>query len=187
MKYAKIIVKNNYEQRGDLVLRSYIRALRKIKANRFLDENKAFIYGTVSDNNSFFEMFTREKIDYDNYIVVSQEEYLNAYSSKADIRELPKVIQKVLFNKDVDLNFEISDIKELTEDNSVEYEAYLKSMSPINPIGESNEFRMSAYLHNECNNFLHKVEEIKKMEKAYSLCSMDEHKKENESKRLIRK
>ena len=30
MKYAKIIIKNNYEKKGDIVLRSYIRALKRV-------------------------------------------------------------------------------------------------------------------------------------------------------------
>ena len=63
MKYAKIVVKNNYEKRGDLVLRSYIRALRKINEERLLDGENALIYGIIDDENKFHELFTDEIIE----------------------------------------------------------------------------------------------------------------------------
>ena len=52
MSYAKITVKSDYEKRGDLVLRSYVRGLQKIEADLLLDNDKAYIYGIV-DLNKF--------------------------------------------------------------------------------------------------------------------------------------
>ena len=57
MNYAKIVVKSNYEKRGDLVLRSYIRAIKKLKVNALLcndltsDIEKAYIYGEIKDED----------------------------------------------------------------------------------------------------------------------------------------
>ena len=188
MKYAKIIVKNNYERRGDLVLRSYIRALKIVNAERFLDGDSALIYGIVSENGNFFEMFTREKIDYDSYVIIDQEEYLKAYSSKGDIAELSNVVKKVLFNKDVRLNISVSSIDELTMDNTIEYRAYLEGKSLINPFQRMNEFKPSAYLHEECNNFLRKVEELKKLRTIECpSCSMNKYNTEEKTKVLVRK
>ena len=39
MEYVRIVVKDNYEKRGDLVLRSYIRGLKKINANVLLSNS----------------------------------------------------------------------------------------------------------------------------------------------------
>ena len=44
MEYAKIIVKGDYNTRGDLVLRSYIRALIKIKAVELLENGRDIEY-----------------------------------------------------------------------------------------------------------------------------------------------
>lgn len=184
MKYAKIIVKNNYEQRGDLVLRNYVRALKKINATNFLDGTNALIYGIVDDNGEFYEMFTREKVDFDDYIVVDQKEYLNAFSSKSDL--LLKVMQKVLFNKDVDLNMVISTVEDLAGDNMEEFNAYCDFYSRINPYHRLNEEKPSTY--NECNNFRRKLNEIKTMKRLDSMpFDFDEYEVVENPKRLVRK
>ena len=77
MEYAKIVVKNNYEKRGDLVLRSYVRALRKIQEGRLLDGDNACIYGVIDDEKKFHELFTNIVIDYDDYVLVYVVEILN--------------------------------------------------------------------------------------------------------------
>ena len=186
MKYAKIMVKNNYEKRGDLVLRSYIRALKKIKAYRFLDGDNAFIYGIVNDNNEFYEMYTRERIFYDDYDLVNKEEFLNAYSSKADNDMIEKVIQRVLFNKDVDLNIIVSRAQDKAEDRKIEFEAFLKFRSRINPYQRLSEDN-NAYSCNEYDNFLRKVEEINVMKMIDSFpMEDDEYEVLENPKRLVR-
>ena len=82
MSFARIKIKNNYEKRGDLVLRSYIRALKKAKANLLLDGDDAYVYGVVDKNGTFHELFTKETLNafngvggksgvslYDNFMV----------------------------------------------------------------------------------------------------------------------
>ena len=184
MEYAKIIVKNNYEQRGDLVLRNYVRALRKLRASNFLDGRNALIYGIVDDNGEFYEMLTREKIDYDDYVLIDQEEYLKAFSSKSDL--LMKVMQKVLFNKDINLNMVISTVEDLAGDNMEEFNAYCDFYSRINPYHRLSEEKLNAY--NECNNFHRKLEEIKVMKRLDSYpVEFDEYEVLENPKRLVRK
>ena len=185
MKYAKIIVKPCYERRNDLVLRNYIRALKKLNAISFLDGDNALIYGIVDDNGKFYEMFTKEMIDYNYYELIDRDEYFNAFSSISDISiALKKVIEKLLFNKDVDLNLEVSNMEDVSKDFKVEFEAYSKYLSRINPYHRLTDISMN----NECNNFLRKIKEIKVMERMDSIpYEIDEYEVVENPKRLVRK
>lgn len=187
MKYAKIIVKNNYEQRGDLVLRSYVRALNKINASEFLDGDNALIYGMVDDNGIFYEMFTREVIDYDEYEFVDKDEYILAYASKAQVGDnLIKVIRNVLFNEDIELGFEISRMDELAYDRSVEFKAYDSRLSIINPYQRLTEEDPLAF--RDYNILDKKLKAIKKIRKNDSaIIEDDEYEVSENPKRLIRK
>ena len=185
MKYAKIIVKNNYEQRGDLVLRNYVRALRKLRATNFLDGRNALIYGIVDDNGEFYEMLTREKIDYDDYVLIDQEEYLKAFSSKSDLYSVIFVCNPFQ-NKDINLNMVISTVEDLAGDNMEEFNAYCDFYSRINPYQRLSEEKLNAY--NECNNFHRKLEEIKIMKRLDSYpVEFDEYEVLENPKRLVRK
>ena len=164
MKYAKIIVKSNYEKRGDLVLRSYIRALRKYNLGALLDGENAFIYGIVDDNNKFHELFTNNVIDYDNCIMINIEEYfeiINALSKKAGVYN--EIIKNVLFNDKLSSDFEISTMEDLAKDRAIEFEAYNRYMSRINPYQRVSDENPKSF--NDYNNFLRKVEEINVMKK----------------------
>ena len=164
MKYAKIVVKSNYEKRGDLVLRSYVRALKKVGEKGFLDGDNAFIYGVIDDNNRFHELFTNEIIDYDNYVLVDVDEIFDAYYTRDEHYELlNKIMHKVLFDKNNNLDLEISTMEELAEDRSIEFDAYDSFLSRINPY-----MRLSSdnqELYNAYNNFLYKIEQIKIMKR----------------------
>ena len=93
MEYAKIIVKNNYEQRGDLVLRSYIRALRKVQEGRLLDGDNAAIYGVIGRDGQFYELFTNKVINYDEYVIVTIDEIFDVASmDESRKRMLNKII-----------------------------------------------------------------------------------------------
>ncbi len=163
MEYAKIIVKNRYEKRGDLVLRSYIRALKKIEANTFLDGDNGLIYGTIGDDGNFREFFTREIIDYNSLVFVPHSEFVNIYFLPDQKWKLMrKINQKVLFNQDIDLNIEISGIEDLASDRAIEFEAYNNNLSIINPYQKLNENNINSY--NDYNNFLVKIKAIKKIE-----------------------
>ena len=162
MRCAKIVVKNNYEKRGDLVLRSYIRALRKINAGVFLDGDNAVIYGIVDNSGIFHELYTDEVIDYDNYLPVIAEELYRPLDMNEEKKALiKKIINKVLFGKNVDLDIEISTIEELSEDRAIEFDAYNNYLSRINPYQRLNTSNPDSL--NDYNNFSRKLEEIKVM------------------------
>ena len=175
MRYAKILVKNNYEQRGDLVLRSYVRALKKISEGRLLDGDNAVIYGVIADDGKFYELFTNEVIDYDNYVYVDIEEIFDTYTMPNNRKELlKKIIEKVLFDKKVDLNIEISTMEELARDRSIEFDAYNNYLSRINPytrlLSDEEQYKYNAY-----NSFGEKIKEIKKMSKKDHKVDIDEY------------
>ena len=163
MEYAKIIVKSDYEKRGDLVLRTYIRALKAIKpiSDRLLDGDNAFIYGIIDDKGLFHEVFTGEVIDYRDYVSVDEDEMILVCIRNKEEKELFKAINlKTLFNKDIKLGFEISTMDDLAKDRAIESNAYDKFLSRINPYHRLNNGEVE-----DCNDFLHKIEELKKMKK----------------------
>ena len=189
MNVGRIVVKNNYEKRGDLVLRSYIRALKKIKAGVLLREDHAYIYGNIGEDGKFYEFFTKELIDYNYYDLASPDElYGLNYIPIKEMYQIKKIIDHVLFRKDIDFNFEISSIEELAEDRAIEFEAYNNYLSRINPymrLDEENQDRYNAY-----NNFEIKLEELKKMRELDRALDFDEYDikhYESPSKILIRK
>ena len=163
MEYAKIVVKNNYEQKGDLVLRSYIRALRKIHEGKLLDGENASIYGVVDNNGDFHEFFTNKVINYDNYVLVSIDELDDIDMIPNNRKELlKKIMDKVLFNENIELDFEISTIEELAKDRAIEFDAYNNFLSRINPylrLSESD----NQELYNAYDSFAHKIKETKKI------------------------
>ena len=174
MKCAKIIVKSNYEKRGDLVLRSYVRALKKINAIKFIDGDNAIIYGFLDDSGVFHEIFTNEVIDYDNYVSVLAEEIYHIINLPKELKDLiKKVNEKVLFDKTIDLGFEISTMEELAKDRAVELDAYDNCLSRINPymrLSDDNQHKYNAY-----NSLKIKTEEIKKMGKSDHSSNIDEY------------
>ena len=131
MKYAKIVIKNNYEKRGDLVLRSYLRALKRINANLLLGENEAYVYGTVDENNKFHELLTGEVIEFDYFKTISEGDILRVLNLPIEeLYKIKKCINSVLFGNGVDSD---SSIEEKAEDRYVEFDAYDKFLSRINP------------------------------------------------------
>ena len=161
MEYAKIIVKNNYEKRGDLVLRSYIRAMRKIHEGRLLDGDNAVIYGVVN-NGEFHELFTNRVINHSDYIYVNIDEIFDVAMIDKDRKLLlNKIMRKVLFNEKVNLDFEVSTMEELFSDRTVEIDAYEKRLSRIHPYARLNE----GDPNNDYDNFFRKLEEIKEMKR----------------------
>lgn len=169
MDYARIVIKSNYEKRGDLVLRSYIRAIKKLKVNALLcndltsDIEKAYIYGEIKDDGKFYELFSNRVIDCDNYEMVPDEEisfFRGIPLSK--IYKIKKVIEYVLFNRKLEFDFEVSSAEELAEDRAVEFRAYNSLLSGINPYPRLGENDNKA-INNAYNNLQYKLKMIKKM------------------------
>ena len=161
MSYAKITVKSNYEKRGDLVLRSYVRGLQKIEAMSLLDNDKAYIYGVVDQKGVFHELFTKQIIDFDEYVEVPIEECSMLTSLPNDLTsKIYKITQCTLFDCDMEFDFEISTMEELANDRKVEFDAYDMFLSRINPY---QRLENNPQGYNDYNSFSRKIEEIKKM------------------------
>ena len=188
MEYAKIIVKSDYEKRGDLVLRSYIRALKKVNGVELLDGDNALLYGMVDEFGNFYEFFTKEIIDFDNYEIIPFEEYIDICFLPKEKKEIiKKVIKKIIFEKNIELDMDSSTIRELAIDRLIEFQAYNNYLSRINPFTRlDDQSNMFAY-----NSFQSKLKEIKKMaeldEKQDFYDEYDIVNYENISKRLVRK
>ena len=158
--YGKIIIKNDYEQEGDLVLRSYIRALKKINALMLLDGDTAIIYGSIDDDNKFHELLTDKVIEYDKVLRITEDDEKRLSElSYFDIEKVKMIIEKVIFNKDIKLDFEISNMEELAMDRFIEFEAYSNGLSAINPYSRLEEDIVD---YNIYNNFSYKCKKLKR-------------------------
>jgi len=143
MNFGKIIVKNDYENKGDLVLRSYVRAMKKSNLTPFIDGDNAVIYGVVKDDTLFHELLTDKVIDYDNIEYLSVDNINKLFGNEPwDINLARNIIRKLIFKEEILLNFEVSTIEEKAEDRAVEFKAYNESLSKVNPymrLGEEQE------------------------------------------------
>lgn len=186
MEYAKITVKSEYEKRGDLVLRSYVRAVHLLNINLLFDSNNAYIYGIVDDNGDFYEYFTGNFVDYCDYNIIDSSEYSQLLNINEDDKKLlTGLMDKVLFNKKNDLQLDIASVDELALDRKVEMDAYDKFLSRINPY---NRLTNQTNYYNDYNNFLRKIFEIKKMKELDSFpYESDEYEVLENPKKLIRK
>lgn len=137
MYLGKIVVKNNYEQKGDLVFRPLVRAYKKNGLECFVEEDKAILLGIVRDG-IFYELFTWEPILYSNYELIDFDEFdsiLNCLPiEKAGI--LKKTIVSFVFNKTEEYFFDSNSIEELAMDRAVEFDAYNRDLTDINPYQE---------------------------------------------------
>jgi hypothetical protein len=107
MNYAKIIVKNEYENDGDLVLSNYIEAIKKANINILLGLNlftnmeTAFIFGIIKEDNRFHELFTDRIIDYDNYEIVPEDGVIPLrYLSKEEVVKIRQIMNRVIFTEE---------------------------------------------------------------------------------------
>ena len=189
MEYAKIIVKSNYEKRGDLVLRSYIRALKKVNGVELLDGDDGIIYGTVDEFGNFYEFFTKEIIDCNNYVIIPLEEYIDVcFMPKSKKEVLKQIIEKMILEKDIEMDLDSSSIEELAKDRLIEFEAYNNFLSRINPFTRLDDDMKDFFAY---NSFQAKINELKKMaeldEKQDYYDEYDIVNYENPGKRLIKK
>ena len=109
MEFAKIVVKDNYENEGDLVLKSYIEALKKnnlnllLGLNLFTNAETAYIFGIIKEDNKFHEFFTDRIIDYDNYVIVPDDGVIPLkYLPKEQVEEIREVLYQVIFGDDIE-------------------------------------------------------------------------------------
>ncbi len=154
MEFGKIVIKNDYEKKGDLVLRSYIRALKKIGATTFLDGDNGYVYGIIADG-VFYELLTGKPINYNIFEPVTdmdRERLMKCSEQEAAMTRL--VTEKVIFNAIDDIGFEISSMEDLANDRTIEYNANNKGLSAIDP------YSVFEGLLNGYNSFSHKCKKI---------------------------
>lgn len=136
MVLGKITVKNNYEQKGDLVYRPLVRAYLKHGFDSFIEGENVLLLGIVKDN-VFYELFTGDVISYSNYDILDEEEFGNIIDklSVEKVKLLKKVINNYVFKKDKDYENE-NIIDDLSYDRSIEFDAYNRNLTGINPYQE---------------------------------------------------
>lgn len=162
MKYGKIIIKSNYENEGDLVLRSYVRALKKAGAFPFIDGDNGYIFGVIKEDGLFHELLTGKVIDYDNIEDITITDINRLFGNESwDINLVRDIIQKIIFKEDVELNFEVSTMEEKAKDRIVEFEAYNNNLSTINPYTRLGEEQEDSNYFNY-DNFFYKVKKLKR-------------------------
>lgn len=136
MKIVVIPVGYRYSEKGDIVLRSYVRALKKANLKQLLSlgGNIAYVVGEIDENGRFIEYFTKKEIPCHRYELASDNviKYLIAQTSNE--RVLCKgLMLKCLFGKSIDLGFEISTLEERDSDIHEEVRGYEEGLSAINP------------------------------------------------------
>ena len=138
MLFGKIIVKDDYEKRGDLVFRPLIRAYKALGLDSFFEDDNAVVLLGIVKDDSFYEIFTWKKIDYSNFEIIDLDEFESIISNMSldKARMLKKTINNLVFNKHEEICFDSSSIEKLARDRAVEFNAYNKSLTDINPYQE---------------------------------------------------
>ena len=137
MKFAKIVVKYDYEEKGDLVFRPLKRAYEKMQFSPLIENNNAILLGIVRDNN-FYELFTWKEIPFSKYQEIELEEFYNIIDnfSMDKVSLLKKTINALIFNKNKEIDNSVYAIEELAKDRAIEFDAYDNDLTSINPYNE---------------------------------------------------
>ena len=165
MIFAKIVVKGDYQEKGDLVFRPLVRAYKEIGANSLIEGESAILLGVVDKNGVFHECFTREIINYSKYEELNNsddQKYLGNLSQE-QVSLLSSRIKELLFNE---RKIDYSDVKKAMEedanDRSIEKKAYDDGLSMVNPYDKENP--------NGYKNFLFKCALLEEFNKNKSMC-----------------
>lgn len=143
--YFKIVIKNNFESKEDIVCRPLIRSFKRVKNNPLLSGENAFIYG-YSDGDGVYELLTGLPIEYqDSYELVDNSQMLEVWShifkiSEEEINQLRLYISKYIFQNDVKLDYDVfaEEMKDRSFDRFLQFEAYDKGLSLINPFSKNH-------------------------------------------------
>jgi len=136
----KILIKDHFEKKGDLVSRPLVRAYNKIDNDgikRFIGENGIYLYA-YKKGNQIYELFTGLLIDIDNinYDIVDSKEMSDKVNtlSKDEIMMIYLLVRKFVFGDNIDINFvEVSTMQELADDRAMQFLNYNAGLSDINP------------------------------------------------------
>ena len=137
MFLGKIVVKNNYEKKGDLVFRPLIRAYLNNGFDAFVKDDKAFLLGIVN-NDVFYELFTWKAIPYSDYEIIDISEFDKILRDMPleKARILKKMINNFVFDKRDESFYDPEALIENAKDRAVEFDAFNRNLTDINPYQE---------------------------------------------------
>ena len=137
MKFAKIVVKYDYEEKGDLVFRPLKRIYEKMGFTSFIDNDDTILLGIVRDND-FYELFTWKKIPFSIYQEIDLKEFYDIIDNfpMDKVSLLKKTINALIFNKNKEILDNMYNIEDLARDRAVEFNAYDNHLTSINPYDE---------------------------------------------------
>ena len=176
--FAKIVVKNDYQKKGDLVFRPLLRAYNEIGAKALMERGNALLVGMVDRDGMFHELFTENEFYCANYEEMDMGDIyeIKKNLSNEDIVNIQNVINSLIFKKKVevkpnkeivyegvnspDYQDELKKIKENDEDLKVEVRAYQNGLSLIDPYDKEN---LNGY-----RDFLYKVSKLNELEHTKS-------------------
>ena len=159
MNFGKILVKNDYEEKGDLVFRPLVRAYKKYGLDKLIQSNGVIVFGIIY-KDVFYELFTKQAIPIDDvfYEEISNEEvHFIVDLLTLDELKLAMEINNAIIFKMGRRDLIINSMSELANDRYVEYDAFEKSLSSINPYEEP---------YNGYNDFDYKCRKLEKIKKT---------------------
>ena len=177
MFFAKIIVKNDYKEKGDLVFRPLLRAYKEIGADMLVERGNAILIGIVDKDGIFHEWFTGNEFYCQQFKEIDMGEVYVILNKVAEVKDengkaaslnidITDVINKYVFKRSVSLRqdnqieFETypdekQRIADDAEDLRIEHVAYEKGLSVIDPYDKEN---LCGY-----RDFLYKVSKLNEL------------------------
>ena len=137
MVFAKINVKRNYEEKGDLVFRPLSRIYEKLKTGYNTKDKIVPLLGVVY-NDVFYELTTMRKIVDADYEIINFDEFeiiINNLKLE-NLIYLREMINFSIFNEASKVDYGISSIEDLARDRFIDFEGYNNCLTYVNPYQE---------------------------------------------------
>lgn len=136
----RILIKDHYDKKEDLVSRPLVRAFRKLNSNginKFITDDGVYIYAHKK-GYVVTEIVTQKvmKINGFDYEVVNSGELLKIIKSlkENEIAQLHELIRKYVFGENIDIKFmEVSTMEERASDRAMQFKEYNQGLSNVNP------------------------------------------------------
>ena len=137
MVFAKINVKREYEEKGDLVFRPLSRMYEKLNTAYNTKDKVVPLLGIVSQNK-FYELTTMKEIPDAYYEIINFNEFETIIDNLKveNLKKLRKLINFCVFNETSKMDYGISTIEELARDRWIDFDGYNKSLTNIKPYQE---------------------------------------------------
>ena len=137
MIFAKINVKKDYEEKGDLVFRPLLRVYEKLKTAYSTHDNVVPLIGVIY-NGEFYELTTWKKIEKANYEIIDFEEFETIINNLKleNLKLLRELINFSVFHEPSKIDYGISSIEDLAKDRWVDFEGYNNELTNVNPYQE---------------------------------------------------